>query len=171
MKMLKEFWKEILFVAVTVIVFSVIADYLPVSVTQENLYSPELMLFGIFILLFPFFPAALAGYWVRKRAGKDGMRSAMIVPAFGALLGGVLLTLFSLAQLMLLDDASLLAQIQEVQSIGVNIFEGMNAADIKSFLVTTTAIGIVFIALINGALGLAGGFVGSLVAGKKEGKK
>ena len=161
---MKQFWKEGALTALAVLSLSFAADMVPVPAAID-IFSPFLMLFGLFVLVLPFFPAAIAGYFIRK---KTAQKDYFVVPAIGAALGGILLVAISLAQVLLSSDAQLLAEVSKASGSGVTFFESMNAQELRSFFISSTAIGLVFLTIINGALGLVGGLAGGYLSGRKN---
>ena len=74
----------------------------------------------------------------------------------------------SVVSILILPDAALQEQMVQIADYGGAIFEGMGVQEYKSLIVFSVVFGALFLALINFALGLAGGFLGSKLAKVKK---
>ena len=73
----------------------------------------------------------------------------------------------SAGALLLMTDSAWQTQMDELAEYGVGFFADMSLAEYKSVVVLSAIIGAAFLAVLNFAIGLAGGFVGSKLAKKK----
>ena len=167
--MFKEFWKELLLAAVLTAVLFTAMDLLGtffVSGTGDITLSADLMLFSIIVLILPPLVGCIpSGYLIAKKT-KD-IKAVIFVPALGAAIGGLALMAFSTGSILLMTDAAWQAQMKELAGYGVEFFATMSLADYKSMVVFSVIFGAVFLAILNFAIGLAGGFVGSKLVKKK----
>ena len=168
--MFKKFWKELLLAAVFTFVLFALMDILGnffVPATPEDLtLSAGLMVFSIIVLFLPPIVGCIpSGYLIAKKT-KD-IKAALFVPALGAAIGGLVLMVFSAGALLLMTDAAWQLQMDELAEYGVGFFATMSLADYKSMVIASVVFGAVFVAILNFAIGLAGGFVGSKLVKKK----
>ena len=168
--MFKKFWKEILLAAVFTLVLFTAMDFVGnvfVPETPEDLtLSGGIMLFSIIALFLPPLVGCIpSGYLIAKKT-KD-IKAALFVPALGAAIGGLVLMVYSAGALLFMTDAAWQLQMNELAELGVEFFANMSLADYKSMVIASVVFGAVFIAVINFAIGLAGGFVGSKLVKKK----
>ena len=167
--MFKEFWKELLLAAVLTAVLFTAMDLLGgffVPETGEVTLSAGLMAFSLIALVLPALVGCIpSGYLIAKKT-KD-IKAAIFAPALGAAIGGLALMALSAGSLLLMTDAAWQEQMAEVAEYGVEFFANMSLAEYKSMIAFSVVIGAVFLAILNFAIGLAGGFVGSKLAKKK----
>ncbi len=169
--MFKKFWKEILLAAVFTLVLFTLMDifgnfFISVPETGGVTLSAGLMGFSIIALFLPPLVGCIpSGYLIAKKT-KD-IKAALFVPALGAAIGGFVLILFSAGALLLMTDVAWQAQMNELADYGVGFFATMSLADYKSMVIASVVFGAIFIAVLNFAIGLAGGFVGSKLVKKK----
>ncbi len=167
--MFKEFWKEFLLAAILTAAIFTVMDLLGnlfVPETGEVVLSAELMVFSIAVLVLPALIGCIpSGYLIAKKT-KD-VKAALFVPAIGAAIGGLALMALSAGALLLMTDAAWQAQMNQLAEYGVEFFADMSLAEYKSVVVLSAIIGMVFLAILNFAIGLAGGFAGSRLVKKK----
>ncbi len=168
--MFKKFWKEILLAAVLTMVLFTAMDFVGnifVPETPEDLtLSGGIMLFSIIALFLPPLVGCIpSGYLIAKKT-KD-IKDIIFLPALGAAIGGLVLMLFSTGALLLMTDAAWQTQMDELADYGVEFFATMSLADYKSMVIASVIFSSIFIAVLNFAIGLAGGFVGSKLVKKK----
>jgi hypothetical protein len=167
--MIKKFWKELLLAAVLATALFTAMDF------AGNIFAPEtgnveisagLMLFSIMALFLPALVGCIpSGYLIAKKT-KD-IKAIIFVPALGAAIGSLALMALSAVSLLLMTDAMWQAQMDELAGYGVEFFAAMPLADYKSMVIFSVIFGAAFLAVINFAIGLAGGFLGSKIAKKK----
>lgn len=166
--MFKKFWKELLLAAVFTTVLFMLSDLFGtffIPETGEVTLSAGLMLFSLIALVLPALIGCIpSGYLIAKKT-KD-IKAVIFVPALGAAIGGLALMALSAGSLLLMTDSEWLAQMAEVAEYS-GFFATMPLADYKSMIVFSVIFGAVFIAILNFAIGLAGGFAGSKLARKK----
>lgn len=167
--MIKKFWKEIVIAAVLTAVvfvaFDVGADLL-MSVPEDLVLSVEIMFLSIAILVVPGLVGGIvSGFLVGKKT-KD-IKAILFIPAIGAAIGSAGVMLLSLGEVLFLTDAGWQAQLTELSELGVGFFAEMSLPEYKTMIIASVIFGMFFMALINFAVGLLGGFVGNKVAGKK----
>ena len=169
--MFKKFWKEILLAAVFTLVLFTLMDlvgnlFAPSIETGELTLSAGLMAFSIIALFLPALVGCIpSGYLIAKKT-KD-IKAVIFAPALGAAIGGLVLMLFSAGALLLMTDAAWQNQMNELADYGVEFFATMSLANYKSMVIASVVFGAIFIAVLNFAIGLAGGFVGSKLVKKK----
>lgn len=167
--MLKEFWRELLLAAVLTAVLFTAMDLLGtffVPETGEVTLSAGLLAFSLIVLVLPALVGCIpSGYLIAKKTGD--VKAVLFVPALGAAIGGLALMALSAGALLLMTDSAWQAQMAEVAEYGVEFFANMSLAEYKSMIVASVVFGAVFLAILNFAIGLAGGFVGSKLAKKK----
>ena len=95
------------------------------------------------------------------------IKAVIFAPALGAAIGGIVLMLFSAGALLLMTDAAWQNQMNELADYGVGFFTTMSLADYKSMVIASVVFGAIFVAVLNFAIGLAGGFIGSKLVKKK----
>ena len=167
--MFKKFWKEVLLAAVLTTVLFTAMDILGTffaPATGEITFSGGLVVFSIAALFLPSLVGCIpSGYLIANKT-KD-IKAVIFGPAMGAAIGGLALMAFSAGELLLMTDAAWLEQMAELAKYGVELFATMSLADYKSMVLFSVIFGAVFLAVLNFAIGLAGGFVGSKLAKKK----
>ena len=167
--MFKKFWKEILLAVILTMVLFTAMDFVGSFFTPEGedlTLSAGLMAFSIIALFLPALVGCIpSGYLIAKKT-KD-IKAIIFIPALGAAIGGLVLMLFSAGALLLMTDAGWQAQMDELADYGVEFFATMSLADYKSIVITSVIFGAIFVAVLNFAIGLAGGFVGSKLVKKK----
>lgn len=168
--MFKGFWKEFVLAAVLTALFfglvDLLGDFVAAPEGSEITLSAGLLLLSLAILVLPALLGSIpSGYLIGKK--KKG-NEAMFVPAAGAAVGGLMIMLLSVLALLLMTDAEWMAQMQAVAEYGVSFFAGMTLEQYKATVIASSAIGIAFIAIINFAIGLAGGLIGSRLAAQKK---
>ncbi len=168
--MFKKFWKEILLAAVFTLVLFIAMDFfgnifVPEEPTEVTI-SAGLMIFSIIVLFLPPLIGCIpSGYLIAKKT-KD-VKAVIFAPALGAAIGILVVMLFSAGALLLMTDAAWQLQMDELADYGVEFFATMSLADYKSLVITSVVFGAIFMAVLNFAIGLAGGFVGSKLVKKK----
>lgn len=167
--MFKEFKKELLLAAVLTAglftLMDLLGDFL-VPETGAATLSAGLMAFSIVILILPALVACIpSGYLIAKKT--SDIKAAIFVPALGAAIGSLVLMVLSAGSLLLMTDAAWQEQMAKLAVYGGEIFAAMSLAEYKAMIVFSVIFGAVFLAILNFAIGLAGGFVGSKLAKKK----
>jgi len=167
--MFKEFWRELLLAAVLTAALFTAMDLLGeffVTATGGVELSAGLMLFSIAVIVCPALVGCIpSGYLIARKKGD--IKAILFVPALGAAIGGLVLMALSAGALLLMTDATWQEQMNELAEYGVEFFANMSLAEYKSMIFFSVIFGAVFLAVLNFAIGLAGGFVGSRLAGKK----
>ncbi len=167
--MFKKFWKELLLAAVLTTALFAAMDLLGTFFSPETgevTLSAGLLAFSIIVLFLPPLVGCIpSGYLIAKKT-KD-VKAVIFVPALGAAIGGFVLMAFSAGALLLMTDAAWQEQINQLAEYGVGFFAGMSLADYKSMVIFSTIFGAIFLAILNFAIGLAGGFVGSKLVRKQ----
>ncbi len=167
--MFKEFWREFLLAAVLTAVLFTAVDLLGtffVPETGDITLSAGLLGFSLIALVLPALVGCIpSGYLIAKKTGD--IKAVLFVPAAGAAIGSLALMALSACALLLMADSAWQAQMDEVAEYGVDFFADMSLAEYKSMILFSVIFGAVFIGILNFAIGLAGGFVGSSLAKKK----
>jgi len=167
--MFKGFLKEIALAAILTLVLFLASDSLGgllVPETGEVTLSAGLLAFSMLVLVLPPLIGSIpSGYLIGKKT-KD-IKAILFAPALGAAIGGLLLMSISVVSILIMPDAALQEQMAQIAEYGGRFFEGMSLQEYKSFLTFSMVFGALFLALINFAIGLAGGFVGSKLAKNK----
>lgn len=164
--MLSKFSKEILAVFLLTFIVTFAADFFgDALVTPDTVFSPVTMLLGITVLLIPAFAGIVGGYLVAKKT--PDLKTSLLVPAIGATLAAIVLTGISFAQIMVASDAQLESEIAKAKEYGVSFFEQMSNQELRDFLVFSAIAGMFFLAIMNFALGAAGGFAGRTITLRK----
>ena len=169
--MFKEFKKELLLAAVFTAVLFWLSDFLgdfmagpePDGIT----ISAGLMMVALLMLVLPAFIGTVpSGFLVGKKT-RD-VKATIFVPAVGAAIGVIVIMALSAATLIFAPDAVLESRMAEATGYGLDFFAGMAVQEYRALLMVSLAFGAVFLALINFAVGLAGGFAGRMLS--KAGK-
>ena len=158
----KKFGKELLLAVILSALFFMAADQLGNLAVQPNeiTLSAGLMVLSLAILVLPALLGSIpSGFFIAKKT-KD-VKPVLFVPAAGAAIGGLVIMLLSAVSLLLLPDQAWQAQMAELGAYGIDFFAGMGLAEYKAMILFSLAFGAVFLALLNFAIGLAGGFIGS----------
>jgi len=168
--MCKKFLKELLLAAVLTAVLFVAFDFFGEALFPSNdiTLSAGLMVFALAVLILPPLIGGIpSGYLVGKKIKKG--KDALFVPAIGAAVGGLALMSLSLASMLLMTDVAWQSQLAEAAKYGGTFFADMTLQDFKSMVLFSVVLGAIFIAIMNFAIGLLGGLIGSKLAlGKKR---
>ncbi|MBN1940560.1 MAG: hypothetical protein JW772_00090 [Candidatus Diapherotrites archaeon] len=171
--MFREFWKELILAAVLTLVLFTAMDFLGelfVPANGEVTLSAGLMAFSFIALFLPAFIGCLpSGYLIAKKTNE--VKEIIFVPAVGAAIGVLALMLLSAGSLLLLSDAAWQEQMNEVIAQGGDFFATLSLEEYKSIIIFSVGFGAFFLAVINFAIGLAGGFVGSKTVKRKTGQR
>lgn len=168
--MFREFWKELLLAAILTALLFFAGDLvgellIPVPASGEISLSTGLMVFSTAILILPaLIGSALSGFFVAKKT-KD-IKAVLFVPAIGAAIGGLVLMILSAGSLLLMPDAAWATQMAEASKYGGEFFAKMSLEEYKALITFSVGFGAVFLALVNFAIGLVGGLVGSKLSRK-----
>lgn len=154
---IKKFWKEMLLVIVLIFVLSYLFELLPPP-AKEEIFSPQVMLIGLIVLLLPFFASLSAGFLVSKKSKQ--LKDSMLVPAIAASIAAILIISFSTITLFTLSDKDWQEQFEKVKEY---IPFNMTLEQFKSMTISSSFIGLIFLVIFNFGLGAAGGIVGRWV--------
>jgi len=167
MGIIRKYRKEILIVAALAILLNILMEFVPFATpaTKADLYSPMLMVIAVIALMLPGIAAIPGGYLIAKKTKEQN--PAIIGPALGAALAGVLIIVWGIGGIMLASDAEIQAEMDKTKIIGVDFFDEMSVSEFRSFTLTSSIIGLVFLIIINSALGAAGGYIGRAIAMRK----
>lgn len=164
--MLSKFGKEIILVFLLTFLVTFAADFFgDFFVTPENVFSTFTMLLSILFLLLPALAGIAGGFLVAKKT--SDLKTALLVPAVGAALAAIVLTGISLVQVMASSDAQIAAEIAGAQEYGISFFDNMAPEELREFLVFSSITGMLFLGIMNLALGGIGGFIGRAVTIRK----
>ncbi len=78
----------------------------------------------------------------------------------GVAIGGIILMSINIVALLMVSDADMQLQMEEIIEMGVSSFEGMSVQQFRTVMVFSVGLGTIFIVLASFAIGLAGGYVG-----------
>ncbi len=154
---LKKYWKELVLAAIAVIVIGQLFDFLPLDTSGNAIFSPAIMLVGIVALFVPAFVGIAAGYFVAK---KSTGKAPFLVPAAAGAIAAIVLILFSLASLSLMTEDQWQQELDKLKETGFGVFNDFSIQEFKAFTMSALCFGLVFLAAINFAFGMIGGFVG-----------
>jgi len=168
--MLKRFWREFLVAAVVAALAFFAIDFLGDLVLQEPeelKITASIMVFSIAVIVVPgLVGGGIAGVLVGKR--EKSLKARLFVPALGAAIGTVAVMALGLGGILFLTEAGWQAQLDELGSIGVDFFAEMTLEEYKAMVLFSALFGMLFMALINFAIGLVGGYLGSMASGKEK---
>ncbi len=169
--MIQQFKRElILAVVLTTVLFAaadILGDFAFAPSPGELTLSAELMVLSMAVLILPALLGTIpSGYLIAKKTAD--IKPIIFIPALGAAIGAIILMLFSFVSFILTPDSVLQAQMAKVSDYGIDFFTNMSLPEYRSMLMFSIAFGAVFLGLMNFAIGLAGGFVGSRIAAVKK---
>ncbi|MDP6670995.1 MAG: hypothetical protein QGI60_04220 [archaeon] len=166
--MFKKFLKELLLAAILTALLFFAGDLvgeLLIPTSGEISLSTGLMVFSTALLILPaLIGSAPSGFFIAKKT--NDLKAVLFIPAIGAAIGGLILMILGAGSLLLMTDAAWTIQMAEAAKYGGDFFSKMSLEEYKALITFSVAFGAVFLALINFAIGLVGGFVGSKLSKK-----
>ena len=167
MKMLMKYKKELAAAFILLLAAMFLTELIPDPRTIE--LTPELMALSFALLLLPLFAAIPSGYLIAKKTKE--LNPAIFVPALGIALATLVMLGIGFAQISIAPDSEIQKEMDKATEMGVNMFDEMSVQDFRAFTLSSLMLGAVFMAVMNFALGLFGGFTGRTLAGIKGKKK
>jgi hypothetical protein len=163
--MLKRFYKELLLAAgftAGLFWFSDFVGKMTISLEGGLNITPELFVFSLAMLVLPSLLGTIpSGYLIGKQ--EKGVLPSLFVPALGAVLGVAAVVALNSLPLLFAPDAVLQEEMAKMATRGIGMFAEMSVQEYRSLLAVSLALGTGIIALINFAIGMAGGFLGRIL--------
>lgn len=162
----KEYWREILIAAGIYLLLSFAIDLWGEMIfgvpTEETLMSPLAMVIGLLALIIPVFSAVVSAYFIKKKS--KSMKDAMLYSAFGLVIASLVMVLISIAMIFMTSEQQLEQELIQLKDLGLGMFEDISLEEFKAFSISMTAFSALFMIVFNFGFGLAGGFIGGIIA-------